>query len=133
MTTVQPSLLLRRVLLADGLISGATGLLMLFATDWLSAFLELPRGLLLGAGASLLPFALGLFWLARCETLPRLAVWVVIGINALWVIDSIWLLVAGGLAPNLFGYAFVIAQAVAVALFAELQWFGLKRSQPVLA
>ncbi|MCY1343018.1 hypothetical protein D9M68_313770 [compost metagenome] len=133
MTTVQPSLLLRRVLLADGLVSGATGLLMLLAADWLGAFLELPRGLLFGAGLSLLPFAAALFWLARRETLSRPLVWAVIAINAVWVLDSLLLLVSGWVAPNLLGHAFVIAQAVAVLAFAELQWFGLKRSQPLLA
>jgi len=129
MTTVQPSSLLRRALLADSLASGATGLLLLFAVDWLSPLLALPHDLLLGAGASLLPFALALFWLARSTSLPRLAVWAVIVVNALWVLDSCWLLFAGPLEPSLLGRVFVIGQALAVALFAELQWFGLKRSQ----
>ncbi|WP_155943588.1 hypothetical protein [Zestomonas thermotolerans] len=34
-----------------------------------------------------------------------------------------------GLARGRQGRVFVIGQALAVALFAELQWFGLKRSQ----
>ncbi|MBM7062502.1 hypothetical protein JQX08_17450 [Pseudomonas sp. UL073] len=129
MTAVQPSLLLRRALYADGLISGATGLLLMLAADVLSSWLELPRALLFGAGASLLPFALALAWLASRARIQRGAVWAVIAVNALWVLDSLLLLVSGWVAPNLLGYAFVIAQALAVLLFIELELLGLKQSQ----
>lgn len=132
MNVLQPSPLLRTALLIDGLISGAMGLLVL-AASWLGAFLELPRDFLFGAGASLLPFAVALVWLARRAALNRLAVWAVIAINALWVVESLLLLIGGWLTPNLLGYGFVIAQAVAVLAFSELEWFGLKRSQPMLA
>jgi hypothetical protein len=133
MNVLQPSSLLRTALLIDGLISGAMGLLLVLAASWLGAFLELPRGLLFGAGVSLLPFAVALVWLSRRAALNRLAVWAVIAINALWVAESLLLLIGGWLSPNPLGYGFVIAQAVAVLAFIELEWFGLKRSQPMLA
>jgi len=133
MTTLQPSALLRSALLIDGLVSGATGLLLVLAASWLGAFLELPRPLLFGAGLSLLPFAIVLVWMANRLELNRLGVWAVIVVNAVWVIDSLLLLISGWVTPNLFGYAFVIAQAVAVVVFIELELFGLKRSQPALA
>ncbi len=50
-----------------------------------------------------------------------------IAANALWVVASIALLVSGEVAPTLLGYVFVIAQAVTVLGFAELQWVGLRR------
>ncbi|NQD96775.1 hypothetical protein HP532_29370 [Pseudomonas sp. CrR25] len=125
--------MLRTALLFDGLASGAIGLLLVLAASWLGAFLELPRSLLLGAGFSLLPFAVALVWLANRVELSRLAVWAVIAVNAVWVVDSLLLLIAGWVAPNLFGYAFVIAQALAVLLFIELELMGLKRSQAALA
>lgn len=56
-----------------------------------------------------------------------------IAVNAVWVIDSLLLLVIGWVSPNLFGYAFVIAQALAIGLLAELQWFGLKHSRAAVA
>ena len=84
---------------------------------------------MLVAGSALLPFAALLVWLSNRQQISRQVVWAVIAVNALWVIDSLLVLLIGWLSPNLFGYAFVIAQALAVALLAELQWFGLRHSQ----
>jgi len=129
MNALQPTPMLRNALLLDGLLSGVTGLLLVLAAGWLGAFLELPRLLLLVAGSALLPFAALLVWLSNRAEISRQALWAVIAINALWVIDSLLVLVIGWVSPNLFGYAFIIGQALAVALLAELQWFGLKQSQ----
>lgn len=129
MNALQPTPMLRNALLLDGLLSGVTGLLLVLAAGWLGVFLELPRLLLLVAGSALLPFAALLVWLSNRAEISRQAIWAVIAVNALWVIDSLLVLVIGWVSPNLFGYAFVIAQALAVALLAELQWFGLKHSQ----
>lgn len=128
MTTVQPSPLLRRVLQLDALLSGAAGLLMTLGAGPLSSLLALPVALLTGAGLLMLPWCAVLLWLARRETLDRRAVWAVIAVNAVWVVDSLLLLVSGWVQSTLLGQAFVIAQALAVVLFAELQFFGLKRS-----
>lgn len=128
MTTVQPSPLLRRVLQLDALVSGAAGLLMTLGAGPLSSLLALPAALLTGAGLSMLPWCAVLLWLARRDTLDRRAVWAVIAVNAVWVVDSLLLLVSGWVQPTLLGQTFVIAQALAVVLFAELQFFGLKRS-----
>jgi len=133
MNTVHPSLLLRRALLADGLVGAVTSLELLLLADWLSALLHLPRELLFGGGLVLAPLAAFLVWLSRRETIPRLAVWAVIAINAVWVIDSLLLLVSGWVAPNPLGYAFLIGQALVVLLFIELELLGLKRSGPALA
>ena len=130
MNALQPTPMLRNALLLDGLLSGVTGLLLVLAAGWLGAFLELPRLLLLVAGSALLPFAALLVWLSNRAEISRQAIWAVIAVNALWVIDSLLVLVIGWVSPNLFGHAFVIAQALAVALLAELQWFGLRQSQP---
>ena len=40
------------------------------------------------------------------------------------------LLAAGGIAPTTLGMAFIVAQALAVALFALLQFAGLRSSPP---
>ena len=91
----------------------------------LSALLALPATpLLTGAGLSMLPWCAVLLWLARRDTLDRRAVWAVIAVNAVWVVDSVLLLAGGWVQPTLLGQAFVIAQALAVVLFAELQFLG---------
>ena len=133
MNVLQPSPILRNALLLDGLLSGVTGLLLVLAAGWLGAFLELPRLLLLVAGSAALPFAALLVWLSNRAEISRQAIWAVIAVNAVWVIDSLLLLVIGWVSPNLFGYAFIIAQALAVGLLAELQWFGLKHSRAAVA
>jgi hypothetical protein len=63
------------------------------------------------------------------ETISRPAVQAIIALNVLWVAGSIGLLVSGWVAPTALGYAFVIAQAIVVGVFAELQFVGLRRSE----
>lgn len=75
-----------------------------------------------------MPFTAILVFLVTRERLSRTGVWAIIGVNALWVADSILLLLTGWVAPTGFGVAFIVMQAVAVALFAELQYMGLRRS-----
>lgn len=127
MSMLQHPMFLKRVLLADAVASGATGLLSLLAAAPLSAMLGLPGGLLRGAGAVLLPYALAVAWLALRRAAPaRGAVWAVVAINAVWALDSVLLLVSGWVAPTALGVAFVLAQAAAVAGFAVLQAAGLR-------
>lgn len=125
--TASPGLL-RRALLADGVVSGATGLLLALAAGPLADRLDLPTLLLRLAGVSLLPYAAALLYLAMRDSIPRRAVWVVIGANLLWAVASILLLLTGWVEPSGLGYAFVIAQALIVAAFADLQYLGLHRS-----
>lgn len=118
---------LSRVLLADALSCAAAGLLLLLANGFLSTVFGLPWTLLVIAGAALLLFALPVGWLATRSELKRKAVWAVIGVNAVWAVDSVLLLVSGFVEPTPLGQAFVVAQAVAAAVFAELQFSGLRR------
>jgi hypothetical protein len=122
---------LRNALLADAAVSGAAGALMLFAGGFLAGLLDLPEGLLRWAGGMLFPFVALLLLIAQRQTAARAVVSAVIVLNILWVVASVFLLVGGPVSPNMLGYAYVIAQAVTVALFAELQTIGLKRSSPV--
>jgi hypothetical protein len=133
MHTLNASPLLRRALLADGLVGLGTGSLLVLAAGWFAELLALPRELLLGAGLALLPLGVFLLWLGSRERVNRLLVWAVLALNALWVVDSLLLLVAGWVTPNLLGHVFVIAQALVVLLFIELELLGLKRSEPVVA
>jgi len=128
MTTSKTSPFLRRVLLADAATSGASGLLMTLAAGPLADWLGVPAALLRYAGLSLLPFAALVAYLATREAPPRGAVWAVIVLNALWAADSILLLAGGWVGPTALGYAFIIAQALVVAAFAEAQYVGLRRA-----
>ena len=118
---------LRTVLLADALVSGATGVLMALAAGVLEPILQVPASLLRGAGLVLLPYAAFVALLGRRDVLSRRAVWAIIGCNALWAIDCVALLFTGWIDPGVLGVAFILMQAVVVAAFAELQVIGLRR------
>ncbi|NUO78298.1 MAG: hypothetical protein HOQ32_20090 [Lysobacter sp.] len=121
--------LLRRAIQLDAVATAAMAALLIAAVAPLSQWLHLPQNLLLGAGLVLVPYVAYLGWLLSRERISNAQVWSVIAINACWVIDSAIVLVAGWVQPNDLGMAFVIVQAVAVAAFAELQYFGLRRQE----
>jgi hypothetical protein len=133
MTSIRPSSLLRRVLVVDAVSSGAMGVAMVAFAELLADQLQLPVDLLSEAGIVLLPFAAFVAFVASRSEPSRIAVWVIIALNAVWVIDSIVLMFTGWVAPNALGYLFVVAQAAAVLLFADLEYLGLKRSTAVAA
>lgn len=128
MTTIQPATFLRRVLLLDAVSSGAMGVLLLTCSGMLAGLLNLPAELLSEAGIVLVPFALAVGFLGTRARMARIAVWAVIGVNAVWAIDSVVLLFTGWVQPNLLGYAFVVGQAAFVALMAELEVIGMRKS-----
>ena len=124
---------LRYALLADAVASGATGLLLIAGAGLLEGFLGLPVALMREAGLVLVPYVAFVAFVGTREVISRPAVQAVIALNVLWVLGSAGLLVSGWVAPTLLGHAFVIAQAVVVGVFAELQFIGLRRSSPATA
>ncbi|HYG91588.1 MAG TPA: hypothetical protein VD978_35660 [Azospirillum sp.] len=126
--TAAPDALLRRVLLADAAVSALMGVVLAVDAGMLAGWLGLPVPLLRWAGVSLLPFAAMLVYLATRPAVPRRAAWAVIAVDALWIVDSAVLLLGGWVEPTALGTMFVIGQAVAVLVFAELTWFGLRRT-----
>lgn len=131
MQTNRSTLFLRRVLAADAISAGAMGLMLLLLSAPIESLTLLPAKLLREAAIVLLPFAAFVAWLAMRQQPARGAVWAVIIINAIWVIESVFLLLTGWVQPNALGYAFVIGQAVVVGVFAELEWLGLRKQTSV--
>lgn len=128
MLTIILSPLLRQALLADAATSAACGLLMALAAGPMSGILGLPEPLLRVAGIVLLPYAAFIGWLGLREQIQRPVAWAVVIGNAVWAADSFLLLASGWVEPTRAGYAFVIAQALAVLMYAEFQYVGLRRS-----
>lgn len=124
---------LRNALLVDAAATGATAALMIVGAGWLDGLLGLPVALMREAGLILVPFVAFVAWIGTRARVSRGAVSAIIAVNVLWVVASICLLISSWVAPTLLGYAFVIAQAAAVGLFAELQYIGLKRQEAVTA
>jgi hypothetical protein len=125
--------LLRRVVMVDAATCVASGLLLLLGAGPLEPLLGLPVLLLRYAGAMLVVFALLLASLLARSVLPRGWVAAVIVGNAAWALASFVLLLSGWVAPTALGYAFVIAQALAVIVLAELEYLGLKYVATALA
>jgi hypothetical protein len=126
--TVMPGRVLRGALQLDAAASGVMGLLCLGGGSILQPLLGLPYPLLSVAGIICVGWGIFLGVLGLRQKLGQLIIWGVIALNAVWVIASLGLLIPGWVEPTGLGYAFVIAQAVAVAIFTQLQFIGLKRA-----
>ncbi len=120
---------LRRALLLDAAASGGLGLIVAIAAAALAEPFDLPSGRLRGAGVALVPFAALLAYLGSRERVSHPAARSVVAVNLLWVAGSLLMLIAGWVDPSALGVAFVLVQALAVALFAGLQELGLRRTR----
>ncbi len=130
---INPSLFLRRAVLADAIFSGASALLLAFGAGALAPMLNLPEALLREPGLFLIAYAALVGWLGTRQSMPKALVLIVIAGNAAWTIGSIALLFSGAVTPNLLGEAVVATQAIATGAFAELQYIGLRKSDSALA
>jgi hypothetical protein len=126
---VQISSYLKKVLIADAVISGAAAVAMMAGSTFLPGLLGLPADLLLWAGIALVPFVAGLVLIVRAGAVPAGIVVGVIVVNIVWVVASLFVAFGPAFATTLFGKVFVVAQAATVALFAELQIIGLRRTR----
>ena len=133
MRIVKSSALLRRILATDAVFSGLSGVGLTLGAAPFSTLFGLPYELVLGAGLFLVPYALFVAWLGARATAPSALVWLVVVGNAVWTLESIVLVVSGQASPTTLGAAVVIAQAIAVAIIADVQALGLKRSDPLAA
>jgi hypothetical protein len=127
MSAQQASPFLHRALILDAVASGATAVLLIVAASALAPLLGLPVALMRGAGVLLLPYVAFVALVARRGRMEPAAVWTIIVSNGLWAAASFLLLLSGQIAPTALGIAFVVVQAVIVALLGELQYVGLRR------
>lgn len=120
--------LLKYALMGDAAASGATGLLLAAGAAFLSPLLGFDASFMQTAGMILIPFAAFVAWMGTRHPAPRLAVWAIIAINVVWVIESGLTLTSGAHQPTMLGFAFVFAQAAVVLAFAIAQFVGLTRA-----
>jgi hypothetical protein len=116
---------LGRILFFDAATCLLMGLLLVFAPEQLSSLLVLPSSLLLYAGILLFPCVALMAFAGKQSPASSILVWLVILGNLAWVVASI-LVITVWFSPNNFGLAFVMAQAVVVAILALLEYQGLK-------
>ncbi|MGH3646145.1 MAG: hypothetical protein ACRDTM_03060 [Micromonosporaceae bacterium] len=121
--------LLRLVLRIDAAASGLTGAGALAGLGFLPGLLGTPTTLLVPVGIFLLVWAGALAYLAGRPAMAPAAVWAVIVVNLLWVVDSVVTAFAGWFPLTGLGIGYLLLQASAVAVFAELQYVGLRRTR----
>jgi hypothetical protein len=126
MSIVYPNTWLKRVLVADAVVSGAVALLQLAAAKRVSELTGLSASLLIGTGAFLVAYVALLLTLASRSRLPASLLWLVIVGNVGWAAGA--LVVATGGLPGL-GIALAAIHAVAVTTFAALEYQGLRTSR----
>lgn len=119
-------LALRRVLAFDAVSGAATGGLHLLLAPELSAWLGLPEALLQASGVAILAFVALAGWLARQASPPRGPLMTIVLLNLAWAIACLWLAFGGAVDMTSLGLAYVLLQAAAVLVLAELEWMGLR-------
>jgi hypothetical protein len=130
---IHPSSFLSRALLADAVFSGVAAAGLTLGASLLAPFLNLPEALLRETGLFLIAYTALVGWLAARSSVPKALVLIVIAGNAAWTLGSIALLFSGAVSPNLLGQVFIVAQAIATGVFAELQYVGLRKSGSAVA
>jgi hypothetical protein len=130
---IHPSSFLSRALLADAVFSGVAAAGLTLGASLLAPFLNLPEALLRETGLFLIAYTALVGWLAARSSVPKALVLIVIAGNAAWTLGSIALLFSGAVSANLLGQVFIVAQAIATGVFAELQYVGLRKSGSAVA
>lgn len=123
-----PTSLLRRALLGNAAFSGLSGLLFTLDARPIAKFLGLENPMILTImGLVLLAYAPFLVWLANRKPIPRWLAWMVIELDVLWIIGSA-VLIFTDLVPLTGPGKWAIAiVADVVAVFAIVQYLGLRR------
>ena len=113
----------------DAVVTAANGAAYLAAAGPLSDLLGLDATLLRVIGAGLLAFAAIVWLVASAKRMSRPAPATIIALNAAWVVGSVAAVLADLGTPTTVGAVWMIAQALVVAGFVELQLTGLRRAE----
>src|SRR5579872_6844588 len=120
---------LRNVLWADALSCLACGLLQVAFTRDLSQWFGLPAAMLMGVGQFLLVYGAAVAFLATRLRVSNTLIWALIAGNALWAVGCLALLMDRGIHLSFLGDAYVIFQALTVAVIAQLQYLGVRQAK----
>jgi hypothetical protein len=126
MTVFASPRFLRAVLWADAASCAGTALLQLAGAAVLAPMLGLPTGVLQASAFILCGVAPFAAWLARRDPPWRAGVLFLAVGNALWVLACLALLFTGA-AGTAAGQAWLVLQAVAVGVLAELEFTAVRR------
>ena len=128
MRTVHPSPLLRLGLRLDAILSLAAAAAVPLLLEPLGASLGLDREHMIALAGFMFVWAALTGWMAGQAQLPAWSLWLTISLNLAWAPASLLLPALGLFNPSPIGWTVLVAEAIAVLVFAELQWLGLRRS-----
>jgi|SRR5271163_2782608 len=117
---------MRFVLWADAISCLVCGLLQVSLATVLSERLGLPAALLADTGIFLLLYGAAVLFLATRIRVPSAIVWLLIAGNLAWAVACIAILFDGAAELTLFGKGYIVLQASAVAILAQLQYAALR-------
>ncbi|MBW1597506.1 hypothetical protein HPT28_10730 [Streptomyces sp. JJ38] len=118
---------MRTVLRVDAAACGVLGLVLLLGADWLSTPLGLPAHWSVPFGVFLLGAAVALALIAGYRTIPRGLAWAVIALNAVCALEMLLLPLTGWVPLTGLGTAVLVTGALAVAVFADVEYLALRR------
>lgn len=120
--------LLRTALRGNGIFSALSGTVLAVTSRPLAEWMGIsPATALLVLGVILLLYAVDLFWVTTRENLSLPFAWFAIIMDVLWVIGSVALLIMDPLGLTVAGKWAIGLIAEVVALFAIVQWVGVRR------
>jgi hypothetical protein len=121
--------LLRNILRGNSIFSTATGLLLIVGAAGIAAFLGVPNAatVLLLMGVLILGFAALVFWGSNRENIDPRFGWLIFAMDVAWVVISIIILARDAFALTTEGRWAVLIVADIVAVFALLEYLGLRR------
>ncbi|MGR6917056.1 hypothetical protein ACU635_22700 [[Actinomadura] parvosata] len=120
---------LRLALAADAVVTGGNGLIYLAFAGPVGTLLGPDAGLLRGIGAFLLVYGIAVGLLTTRRAISPAGTKAVIALNIIWTLASVAAVVTGAAAFTTVGAIWAIAQALVVAVFAELQITGLRKTR----
>jgi hypothetical protein len=126
-TDTAAAVLLRRALLGNAAFSALCGILIVLFDARIVGFMTSVEHHLWPLGVMLLGFAASLAWFSTRPLLSSAWVASVIAADLAWVVGTVVLLAGWHGMLSGAGMALLIAVAVFVLVFAELQWLGLRR------
>lgn len=119
---------LRRVFMGNALFSMTSAIISMVAAKPLAAFLGAAfPAVFVGLGLGLLPFAWFCYDTARQAEIDRHRAVTILVLDIVWVAASAWLLLSGWLPLTVAARWTVGLVAEAVAVFAILEFIGLRR------
>lgn len=125
MTAIRSNFL-RAVIGLDAVVCGALGAAFAGGGAFVAELAGLPLAFTQPLGLFLVGYAALLVWMALRPTLPRAAVWALVGFNAVWAIESVSIVAMGWVQPNALGAGLIYVQAAGALGVAAMQFLALR-------